>query len=575
MPKGAPIMIESEIPDLTFPMIHYGKFEVPLDLRSLLYQGGAGTNAKIVSKFIADGKLGMPIANRQSLVIKIHEFICGKLVEGGSRESIKTTIRRLREFYIWVDMAQRPITLDSVETLYIEWTDYLLHKQRIVCDIAEIHVYQCAVAVAKVFDEILQFRSGLLSKTRIRRPKHFGPILGTTADKQNLEQAFIFGQSLLDITEALSADSIRGSLPVTIRFRTGKVIEEWTKLRPPDLLKTLKENIKSSTRLHTINKRIAWEADNSVRTRHVLINLRIESEMLIFIAQTGMNLEQVHTLKMGRFRYRSHLDGYEVHRVYKGRRHGEVAFEIFSEYREFFERYLSWRGTIFPDDEGLLFPLITVGRETQRPHFSMVKKYCKKLDIRFIPPRELRKTRINWLLRRSKDPAMVAEMHAHTQETLIKHYEQPSLQIALVEINRFHMRTDPSLTPPGPGLCVEALPQAIQSIPAEATVPDCISPAGCLFCTHQRDIDSADYVWSLISYRHLKSLELAGYRSPIKSNQLHPAAIAVERITNKLNNLKQSNDRRRLWVIEALARIEENYYHPRWEGFIRLMELRT
>lgn len=561
------------LPNLTFSMIQYGKRETPLDLCPLLYRGGAGSKANLVSKLISQGDFGEPIVERIQLVKKIHEYLEGRLVGGGRRGSAGTAIRRLREFFTWVDDSGKNISLDSVERVYIEWTDYLLQRQRVVGDVSEIHIYQSAVAVAKIFDAVLELRNGLLVKTRIWRPRRQKKILSPMADKQNLEQTFLFGHALLDIANALSKDVIRGAMPVVIRFRTGQIIEEWLKIKPLESLRTLRETVKPSTKKATLAKRSAWEADTSVRTRHPLINLRIECEMLIFIAQTGMNLEQAYKLKISKFRYQSHLDGYQVYRVYKDRRHGEVAFEIFSEYRILFERYLSWRAEFFPDaDTELLFPLVTAGRDGSPPAFSMVLKYCRKLGIRFVYSRTLRKTRINWILRNSHDPKMTAEMHAHAQETLIRHYEQPSLQVAMVEISRFHASTDPAIVPPGPGVCVDAIPSIDPNAPNSAPEPDCISPAGCLFCIHQRDIDSEDHVWSLASYCYLKTLELARYRPARKSRIPHPAMIVIERITEKLRYFEKSSETRRLWVREALARVEEGNYHQRWDGFIQLME---
>jgi hypothetical protein len=171
---------------------------------------------------------------------------------------------------------------------------------------------------------------------------------------------------------------------------------------------------------------------------------------------------------------------------------------------------------------------------------------------------------------------MTAEIHSHTEQTLIRTYEQPSLQVAMTEISRFHAQTDPAIAPPGPGMCVKVgtAPQALPFTPIEATAPDCVSPAGCLFCVHQRDIDSDDHVWSLASYRHLKSLELTRYRPPLKDAGPHPAKIAIERITAKLRHFSESSRVRSLWVKEALSRIAEEHYHPQWDGFIRLMEIR-
>lgn len=571
-------MSDSHIPDLTFPLIQYGKYETPLNLLPFLYRGGAAAKSNFVAKQIVQGALGPLLKDRLPLVIKIHEHVAAALAGGGGRGSADTTVIRLRHFFAWADEDGWAMTLESVESAYISWTDSLLHRQRVVGDIGKNYVYYLCVAVGKVLDSVLELRNGLLAKTRVRRPGDLKQVLGTEADKQNLEQTFQFGQFLLDITDSLSFEAITGPLPVAIRLRNGQVLEEWLRLNPPELVKALTHNVRPSYRKHAIEKRAAWNSDTSLRTRYPLANLRIEAEMLVFIAQTGINLEQAHTLKMCKFRYQSHLDGYQVYRVYKGRRHGEVAFDIFSEYKEIFERYLAWRAAVFPgDDDGLLFPLVRAGRALAvAPSFSMIAKFCNKMGIGFIRPRALRKTRVNWFLRRSRDPQMTAEMHAHTEETLIRSYEQPNLQVTMVEISRFHARTDPAIVPPGPGLCVEqgCVPQILPETPIEATRPDCISPAGCLFCFHQRDIDTADYVWSLASYRYLKSLELARYRPDAKSGAAHPAVAAIDRVTAKLKFFEHSSQVRRLWVDDALIRVEESSHHPRWDGFIQLMEAR-
>lgn len=576
-------MHELDIPDLTFPMVQYGKQAIAWDLRPLLYLDGAGVNARKVCDQIANGTLGAPISNRLPLVEKLHEVIAGKLAEGRSRKTAESSIFSLRKFFSWSDGKGRSLTLESVESVYLDWVDHLLHRHKVVSDISESTVNRLAAQVARMLDEALDLRVGLLCKTRSRKPPSKRCVLGTQADKQNLEQTFAFGYALMDISDALSVDAIRGSLPVKIAFRTGQVIEEWSALRELNKVKAITDGYAwPYARKTVINARAAWEADTSIRTRYPLVNMRIMAEMLIFIAQTGMNLAQAHQLKICKFRYQSHIDGYKVFRVYKGRRQGEVAFEIFSEYKAIFERYLSWHEAMFPgNDEGLLFPLVSqsggvTGRASDvAPNFQSLQKRFKRLGICFIPPSALRKTRINWLLRFSRDPAMTAEMHAHTQETLIRNYEQPHLQVAMVEISRFHARSDPAIAPPGPGVCIKAVPKAIMGTPPEAPIPDCASPAGCLFCEHQRDIDSEDHVWSLSSYRHFKSLELASYRLATKGSAPISAVATMDRVTAKLKYFKESSEVRTLWVCEALARIEEGDYHPRWDGFIQLMEVST
>ncbi|MCQ9136603.1 hypothetical protein KMS84_38490, partial [Streptomyces sp. IBSBF 2807] len=119
--------------------------------------------------------------------------------------------------------------------------------------------------------------------------------------------------------------------------------------------------------------------------------------MLMFIAQTGMNLSQAHQLRIDQYHYTSHLDGYQV-RSYKKRRQGEVLFEVFSSYKEWFERYIEWRNTWFPDDlEGLLFPLVRLGGRlvVEAPQFTALVRLCTDSNIRFVRPRKLRGARIN------------------------------------------------------------------------------------------------------------------------------------------------------------------------------------
>lgn len=50
--------------------------------------------------------------------------------------------------------------------------------------------------------------------------------------------------------------------------------------------------------------------------RNSILNFRIEAELLIFIAQTGMNLAQAVGLKRESYRWKSDGDDVEVFRVY-------------------------------------------------------------------------------------------------------------------------------------------------------------------------------------------------------------------------------------------------------------------
>jgi hypothetical protein len=284
-----------------------------------------------------------------------------------------------------------------------------------------------------------------------------------------------------------------------------------------------------------------------------------------------VNLAQAHKLRMDQWRYKPSSHGYEI-RTYKHRRWGPVVFEIYSEYRAVFERYLRWRNAIFPSDpDGLLFPFLGKGGTvTQRlsdtsPRFGQLRKLCHRAGVVFVSPRTLRSTNVNWMLRRTGDPDITADEKQHTKQTLLGVYEKPSLQRAMVEVHFFWAKYDTTLESPGPGVCTGSTPEPIPGISIPASPPDCSTPSGCLFCAHQRDVDSEDHVWSLASFRLLKSFEEVELRSNIDPT---PAQAAINRITDKLDFIKSSSSERATWVREAMLRLEEGRYHPAWKDLI-------
>jgi hypothetical protein len=565
-----------DLPDLTFPMVRLGAMETPWDLRCLLYRGGAAATVNQVSGLIAGGDLGVPVLERIELVRRIHAEIASTLVSGGSKETAKTRIYCLRRFFAWADDVGSLMSLDTAVNAFIHWTDYLLHRQRVERNLNERGVYQLAKSVAAVLDSVLERRISILVDTRIRKPRDNRLVRSTRASRQSLIQSFAFGHALVDICDALTVESIRGPLPVRIPLRSGKVLEEGSFLSHADTGQAADDGPRRQHAPVSGQARAAWIADTSLRTRYPLVNLRIEAELLLFISQTGLNRAQAHTARIDHFHYTSHLDGYQVRR-YKHRRQGEVEFEIYREYRALFERYLTWRSTMFPDDpDGLLFPFVRRGRaEDAPPRFTRVRTICSRLGIPFVSPRGLRRLRINWLVRELQNPALAAEMAQHARETLLRDYVEPDAQVAMAEISRFHRLADPDIATPGPGRCVSPTPAVLPGVPPQATRPDCASPAGCLFCVHHRDIDSEDHVWSLASFRHLKSLELARHRPSLPggaSPVLHPAKLAVDRLTAKLKFYEGSSAVRGQWVREALMRIQEGTYHPAWQGFIQIVE---
>lgn len=569
--------MRNSIPALTFTGLDYGDLETPWDLTPLLYVGGARVRRREVTACIANGDLGKPIRKRLPLVAKLYAVITARLAGGGSRFTAKSQISSLRSFYSWADNSGITLTKDSARESFLNWAESLHHRQKLSSSYKPVSAFSAAMGVSVLLDEVLGSNESLIRLTNLRK-RDRSRLSSATAGKQNLEQTTAFGHMLLDLSEALTVQAIHGPLPLTIQYRSGKILEEWSGMIPTGRLKdetTFKHGARE--RAQTLALREKKLADGSTRTRQPLINLRIQAEILIFIAQTGMNLAQAVSLRTGKFFYASCFDGYQVRRIYKNRRKGEIEFQIYSQYRSIFERYLSWREALFPKEEDLLFPLkASKGRRRSADiatQFCAIKKRCRVLDITYVGPRILRSSRSNWLMRRSRDQELTAEMNQHTQSTLLSAYDKPNHQVAVAEIVRFHLATDPCIAPPGPGACVKQAPAVVADSPPDAPRPDCISPAGCMFCIHHRDIDSLDHVWSLASYRHYKSLEVALDKLGARTSTHQPAELVMERLTSKLRDFETSSEVRRLWVLESHARVEEGEFHPKWDGFIRLLEV--
>ncbi|WP_257744504.1 site-specific integrase [Burkholderia glumae] len=553
------------LPDLSFPHVRFGANETPWNLNILLYKGGAEAKADRVGRLVASGALGDPQFDRLELVSKLHEEISVGLGSGGSRETASTQVRFVRTFFGFADRTNRPLTLEAVAETYCAWADSLFHRTRMNKRIAanvrypdhrplSMHsAYAFGAAVGTLLDRVLERHTRIVELTRLKWTSQRKTAVGVQAEKQNLCETFAFGHLLQDICDGLTLHTVLDTpLPVEIKLRSGT---------------TLTRNGDKAWQLQIANEAKLGE-------RHPLANLRIEAELLMFIGQTGMNLAQALNIELRHFFYVSHLDGYQV-KEHKDRRSGTVLFEIFKDYKPHFERYLEWRKKLF-SYSNRLFPFIGIRGRRPEGKFDAhrLRAACKEVDVRFISPRSLRNTRVNWLLRKSADPDLTAEMAQHTQQTLLRVYERPSLQRAMFEATRFWSKFDPHSARTqavAPGGCTGP-PKEVVAIPKNAPKPNCIRASGCLWCENHRDVDSLDYVWALTSFGHLKVIELSRTSLSKRDEDAPPSQLVIARIYAKLRWFEQSNEVRRRWVVEAQARIAEGDFHPNFRNEIAELE---
>lgn len=419
----------------------------------------------------------------------------------------------------------------------------------------------------------------LVLQTRMRKPPEKKRVLGVEADKQNLNHTFEYGHVLTKICGALDITTVRGKLPILIDVGSDTVLTLAGNLIDPEMDTNSIKDI--TIRRNAQIARAPLTDSESLFDRHKrsgILNQRVEAELLIFIAQTGMNLTQAASIERESYRWKSNGEDIEVFRVYKGRRSGEAIFRCFKSYREHLGKYMVWLDeTGFSHHDNRLFPLLSRGMiraKGAKVRFYTTKETFKKINLAFIGPQQLRKTRVNWLLRRSRDLDLTAEQMAHDKGVLLRDYEMPHHQSAAAEIIKFHCATDPTFSPPGPGVCIDEghEPESILSLPNEAPKPDCISPEGCLFCTKHRDIMSAEYCWKLASHSYIKSLEAALYK-PSQKQEIHPGYRVIDRITQKLDAIASGSQVRAMWVKEAKDSIRSGTYHPCWDGHIKLLKM--
>jgi len=570
--------------DLTFPSFPLGTHQVPWDMKILLFKGAVSEARKSAMLSIDKGKFGKPIEERIPLVIAFHEAISSLISLGKSRSLIVYNLEILWRFFAWTDSNSEFISKETVIDVFKGWAEFQIDRAHFKKEISANYAYREVTGMANLIVKALQLpgvKAGkhLVLQTRMRKPPEKKRVLGVEADKQNLNHTFEYGHVLTKICGALDLTTVRGKLPILIDIGSDTVLTLAGNLKDPEMdVNSIKDmNIRRRAQI----PRVSLTDGESLFDRHKrsgILNQRVEAELLIFIAQTGMNLTQAASLKKESYRWKSNGENLEVFRVYKGRRSGEAIFRCFKSYREHLEKYMVWLDeTGFSDHDNRLFPLLSRGMirvKGAKVRFRTTKEAFKKINLAFIGPRQLRKTRVNWLLRRSRDLDLTAEQMAHDKGVLLRDYEMPHHQSAAVEIINFHCATDPTFSPPGPGVCIDEShePESTLSIPNEAPKPDCISPEGCLFCTKHRDIMSSEYCWKIASHSHIKSLETALYK-PSQKQEIHPGYRVIDRITQKLDAIASGSQVRAMWVKEAKDSIRSGAYHPYWDGHIKLLEM--
>ncbi len=538
---------------LDFPSISYNGRETPLTLRSLLYKNGPSCRVSSFDAELVNGQFGSVIQERLPLVVAIHQVLNSYVSSGGSKSTLKNRVLHVREFYTYCEQLGRNATHATACELYCSWVDEIYDQLRRKGG-NETAVYGKATSLASLLGEATDLgRALFVCKSGLTSPrKSRGGML--QIDKQDLQATKKFVQDLLDIRSALGASAFQQKLPVSIKFQDGAA---------HDLYGGLSQFEKE------IDSKLL---DSSMSVRYPLYNLRSDAEKLLFISQTSMCLSDADKLKAGDYRFETKGGICEV-REYKGRKGGEVVFRVYSEYKPMLVEFIRFRKSMGIDSytDKLFGKVPQPGTKVSDiPHPRSLTNFMSRAGRKVISARVLRKTRQNWLARKGGDLRAAAELGQHEVKTFVRDYFRPHHQTAATEWTGFFKRTLYSENAVLVGEC-NGKPEPIEEKPEFIDSPDCKNEALCLFCINYKGIASYSYVWSLLSYRCLRDREKLMIK--LSLGDVSGVEAVISRIDDIVEAFRCVGQKYSSWASKAMNSVSSGNYHPRWSGYIQLVEV--
>ncbi|MEE4920009.1 hypothetical protein V2K23_11425 [Pseudomonas alliivorans] len=540
------------IGDLEFDGVVYGKERIPLTLRSCLYVNGAGCHTKKFEEYRLGNVLGLVVTARIPLVYALHSELNGIVSSGGSPRTLEGGVSRVRAFYMYSDGLGIDPTKANACSLYCGWVKSL-YKSVNSGDAKEGGCYGKASGMATLLGnatglgrDFFVLNAGLTAPSK----KNAFPQI----DKQNLGDAKRFIDNLMDIRNCLGIEAFQRPLPAQLKMSNGQEIMLYSGLTQREQL--LADKL----------------ANVSLKVRYALYNVRVETELMLFISQTSMNLSDAAGLKFQELKFYTVGDSFEA-RTYKGRKQGEVIFTAYGEYKPYFLDFLAFRKALsISEHTNLLFgKLPQAGKSvSDNPNPRSLIRLMKRLGRPFVVAGELRKTRQNWLARKAGDPALAAEIGQHDLETFGRYYERPNHQAATTEWSNYYRNSAKAKRAALVGECT-GQPIPVKELPAAFEKPNCVNPNLCIFCISYKGIKTYSYIWSILSYKVLREREkLVSLRSNADVSGLESA---ISRLDQIIGAFETAGKKCAGWLAKAAQQTQMGNYHPRWSGFIHLLDV--
>ncbi len=573
------------------------------DLSRFAHYGGARVEARAFKNQFNQGKVGELIEHRIPWLVEIKHYFEDYLESGKSLKTCQSGINVLIHFFRLCDEKELQLkSSDDIKNAFFVYAESQLQRAQLKI-IKKESAYDLTLSLARILTSITQDAEITIENTRLQRPSKRKKALSHEDDKQNLNETFKFGNILFDLCKGITSEKIVGRLPLRIKIRNEHIeegeIELWGCLHSNSKYNQLfKDDFDKKLPRKDFYQKYSFlgngnnfslghyyklylslykcrepNTDLTRAKRTSIFNYRVLAEYHLFVAMTKVNPSVAAQLKREKFDYKPLGEKYQI-RQWKNRKGGQIEFEIPKPYRKMFEDYLEFRDK-FVGKHGWLFPTYQSSGTSFSNKLSNInfKKIFTEYGLPWIPAKNLRKTGLNLLLRLTEDESLAAEVGSHSRKTFKEHYEHPSQQRANIEIVRFWSINDPLINGE-PQISVfntpcSGQPDTIENKPKEVIDSNCINPSGCLFCKHFRDIESFDYLWSLLSFKYLKIIE----SSTLRSQQNKAANLIIENINKRIDWFKKAEiNKYTNWINEAETRIDESEFHPNWKFLIDMAE---
>ncbi|MFP6842478.1 MAG: hypothetical protein VB979_09905 [Acinetobacter sp.] len=321
--------------------------------------------------------------------------------------------------------------------------------------------------------------------------------------------------------------------------------------------------------------------------------------MLLFIAQTGANLDTAQQLQIGTMEILPSTQGRRFSGTKSRARGKEVQPEFGVQFEPLFRKIVELREWYVQDEAcDFVFPMRNDVRKLSpigNSKLQLLKKILQRIfpKIVWITPQQWRKHKSSQTVEFSDgDLLLEAEVMGHSLDTARKNYSRTSFQDASQQISRFfnelrevavaQTRTveriavqtldktvDVQTLPVGACTTVAPQPEKALGFTEQAPTPNCQQFEHCLFCQHYAVHADAEDVRKLLSLKSLLGYVKQKATDLIKWEQQF--GVVLHRIDEVLNDLSNTYENLRDRIFSIQEEVESGDLDAYWLNHFELL----